>query len=48
MNFKKEVLKGIPSELPNKKDYDLSVNHAPVREDLLSREEKKTCIEKCT
>ena len=44
MNFKKEVLKGIPSELPNKKDYDLSVNHAPVREDLLSREEKKLAL----
>ena len=44
MNFKKEVLKGIPSELPNKKDYDPSVNHAPIREDLLSREEKKLAL----
>ncbi len=44
MNFKKEVLKGIPSELPTKKDYDPSVNHAPIREDLLSREEKKLAL----
>ncbi len=44
MNFKKEVLKGIPSELPTKKDYDTSVNHAPIREDLLSREEKKLAL----
>jgi len=40
MNFKKEVALGIPKELPNKKNYDPSVNHAPIRENVLTREEK--------
>ena len=40
MNFKKEVALGIPKELPNKKIYDPNVNHAPIRENVLTREEK--------
>ena len=40
MNFKKEVALGIPNELPNKKNYDSNVNHAPIRENLLTPEEK--------
>ena len=35
MNFKKEVASGIPKELPNKKNYDPNVNHAPIRDCLL-------------
>ena len=44
MNFKKEILKGIPSELPSKKSYDTNVNHAPIRESVLSPDEKKLAI----
>ena len=44
MNFKKEVSMGIPRELPNKKIYDPSVNHAPTRESVLNREEKKLAL----
>ena len=44
MNFKKEVSMGIPRELPNKKIYDPSVNHAPIRENVLNREEKKLAL----
>ena len=40
MNFKKEVALGIPKELPNKKIYDPNVNHAPIRENVLTLEEK--------
>ena len=44
MNFKKEILKGIPSELPSKKSCDTKVNHAPIRESVLSPDEKKLAI----
>ena len=40
MNFKKEVALGIPKELPNKKIYDPNVNHSPIRENVLTLEEK--------
>lgn len=42
--FQKAVLEGIPSELPPLRPYDPEVNHAPVRKDILSREEKKLAI----
>ena len=44
MNFKKQILLGIPDELPVKKGYDLSVNRAPVRESVLTSEEKKLAL----
>ena len=44
MNFKKEILKGIPSELPSKKSCDTNVNHAPIRESVLSADEKKLAL----
>tara|TARA_B100000900_G_scaffold100866_1_gene83514 strand:+ start:1321 stop:3303 length:1983 start_codon:yes stop_codon:yes gene_type:complete len=44
MNFKKKISMGIPRELPDKKIYDPSVNHAPTRENVLNREEKKLAL----
>jgi len=44
MNFKKQILLGIPQELPIKKEYDISINHAPVRENVLTSEEKKLAL----
>jgi len=44
MNFKKEVSIGIPKELPIKKNYDPSVNHAPIRQSILSNQEKKLAL----
>ena len=44
MDFKKQILLGIPEELPVKKEYDISVNHAPIRESVLSSEEKKLAL----
>lgn len=38
--FKKQVLEGIPLQLPEKKEYDPTINHAPPRKDILSPEEK--------
>ncbi|GER57998.1 urocanate hydratase [Patiriisocius marinus] len=40
MNFKDEILQGIPAQLPNPKSYDLEVNHAPKRKKILSEEEE--------
>lgn len=42
--FKKLVLAGIPSELPEPKPFDTNLNHAPRRKDILSAEEKKLAI----
>ncbi|MCD0490416.1 urocanate hydratase [Pedobacter sp. MC2016-14] len=44
MNFKEEILQGIPAILPAKKEYNTAVNHAPVRKDILSTEEKKLSL----
>jgi len=40
MNFKEQILQGIPEELPIIKVYDTSVNHAPRRKDILNEAEK--------
>lgn len=39
MTFQSQILAGIPDRLPQKKTYDLSVNHAPKRKAILSEEE---------
>lgn len=44
MTFKDQILQGIPADLPAKKAYDTTVSHAPVRKQLLSREEKKLSL----
>mgnify|MGYP000474654645 CR=1 FL=1 len=44
MNFKQEILAGITEELPSKKKYDLSVNHAPKRKAILNEDEKKLAL----
>ncbi|MBA4321901.1 MAG: urocanate hydratase [Odoribacter sp.] len=43
-DFKKQISEGIPSELPDIKPYDSSLNHAPKRKDILTHEEKKLAI----
>jgi len=42
--FQKTILQGIPQELPEPQPYDSNVNHAPVRKDILSSEEKKLAL----
>ena len=44
MDFKNEILQGIPSKLPNIREYDKNINHAPIREDILTSNEKKLAL----
>jgi urocanate hydratase len=43
-SFQEAILQGIPTELPPLPVYDESINHAPKRKDILSKEEKKLAI----
>jgi urocanate hydratase len=42
--FRELILKGIPEILPNKKPYPVGVNSAPIRKNILSKEEKQLAI----
>jgi urocanate hydratase len=42
--FRKDILAGIPSRLPPPKPIDPSVNHAPVRKDILNPDEKRLAL----
>ena len=43
-NFQREILEGIPTEIPQAKPYDTTVNHAPKRKDILTTQEKKLAL----
>ncbi|GMT45864.1 MAG: urocanate hydratase [bacterium] len=42
--FQAAILKGIPNELPESKVCDKSINHAPIRKDILTTEEKQLAL----
>jgi urocanate hydratase len=42
--FQKAIAEGIPKEIPSKKEYDLNINHAPKRKDILSKTEKELAL----
>ena len=42
--FKEAILKGIPSQLPRKKEVNPNISHAPNRKDILTKKEKKLAI----
>lgn len=42
--FKAEIRAGIPDVLPEPREYDKDVNHAPKRKDILTEEEKKLAL----
>ena len=44
MDFKAQILQGIPKSLPLKRALDPTVNRAPKRKDILSTDEKKLAI----
>ncbi len=44
VDFQKAILQGIPDELPPAKPYDETVNHAPRRKDILTKEEKRLAL----
>ncbi len=39
-----ELIQGVPRVIPPKKSYDLSVNHAPKRKQILNKEEKHLAL----
>ena len=44
MTFKEQIQQGIPDVLPLQKPYDVAINHAPKRKEILSDEEKKLAL----
>ncbi len=42
--FQSAILQGIPETLPQPKTYDPTINHAPKRKEILSKEEKKLAL----
>lgn len=42
--IQKDIQAGIPTNVPPKRDFDPSVNHAPKRKQILSADEKKLAI----
>lgn len=43
-DFRKDIQTGIPTQIPAKKEYEPSINHAPKRKEILSKEEKKLAL----
>lgn len=44
LSFAQEIQEGIPTHIPSQKPWDIQVNHAPKRKDILSADEKKLAI----
>lgn len=44
MTFQQQIQQGIPRELPQPKPYELQINHAPKRKEILNEEEKKLAL----
>ncbi len=42
--FQQAILRGIPNELPAPKVYDTTINHAPKRKPVLTKEEEKLAL----
>lgn len=43
-DFQHQIKQGIPSYLPDLQPYNYEINHAPVRKDILSKEEKELAL----
>ena len=43
-DFQRSILEGIPAQIPTKQEYDININHAPKRKDILSKEEKELAL----
>jgi urocanate hydratase len=44
MTFQEQIQQGIPTVLPKQKQYEIDINHAPKRKEILSAEEKKLAL----
>mgnify|MGYP001004420476 FL=1 len=42
--FRKEITEGIPTIVPETQEYDVTINHAPKRKEVLSTDEKKLAL----
>jgi len=42
--FRSQILEGIPSKIPAKRELEKGINHAPKRKQILSEEERKLAI----
>jgi urocanate hydratase len=42
--FQKDIQEGIPTILPEMPPYDETVNHAPRRKDILTKEQKQLAL----
>lgn len=42
--FQKDISQGVPDQIPQVKEYEKGINHAPKRKEILSLEEKKLAI----
>ena len=42
--FRKEITEGIPTIIPETQEYDVTINHAPKRKEVLSTDEKKLAL----
>ena len=42
--FQKDIIQGIPEVLPAPQSYDATINHAPIRKDILTIKEKKLAV----
>ena len=42
--FQKDILDGIPATLPTPKAYEVEINHAPRRKDILSKKDKQLAL----
>lgn len=45
LTFAQDIQQGIPTIIPAKKAFDPTVNHAPKRKEILSKEEKKLALQ---
>ena len=43
-DFQTIIRAGIPKTLPDTQTFDADINHAPIRKDILSVEEKKLAL----
>ncbi len=43
-DFQHSILVGIPNQIPAKHEYDININHAPKRKDILNNEEKELAL----
>src|SRR5690554_1513150 len=44
LTFQEQILEGIPDQLPEPKPYEVNVNHAPKRKDILTPKEKQLAL----